>query len=79
MNDIRRVDWFRILVQLQRAGHPLILVATSTGITEGALRGYLAGMEPAHWRGEALLLYWSEVTGKTKDSAPLKRSPFAHL
>ena len=69
-----RIDWFRVLVQCQRAGKPLHVTAARTGISQPQLRGYMHnGEEPAHWRGEALLAFWCEATGKGRDSAPKLR------
>lgn len=73
-----RVDWFRVLIQLQRAGRSLHDVADQTGVSHSQLRAYIAhGQEPAHWRGEAILGYWVTVTGKGRDSAPRKRGTCA--
>lgn len=75
-----RIDWFRVLVQIQRVDGGLRTVATVTGISESQLRNYMTwDHEPAFYRGEAILAHWSEVTGKPQDSAPRQRRPFASL
>lgn len=80
MADTLRIDWFRVLVQIQRADGGLRTVATVTGISEPQLRNYMSwDHEPAYWRGEAILRHWSSVTGKPQDSAPRQRRPFAAI
>jgi len=68
------IDWAEIILDLRRAGmgqHD-ISRATHGASGEAAIRSYLAGASPVHWRGEILLDVWTQVTGKTRDAVPLR-------
>ena len=77
--QIMRTDWFAIITELQtKHDIPMLRIGQRMGfasISEAALRKYRAGAEPLHWRGEALLTLWAEVTGKRVDARPMTEYP----
>jgi hypothetical protein len=66
-----RTDWFRVLIDLQYAGHSHMRVAKLLDVPEVTLRGWKAGSEPAHANGHNLLELWHEVTGKDVGDRPM--------
>jgi len=46
--------------------------ATHGASGEAAIRAYLAGASPVHWRGERLLAVWMDKTGKLRLDAPMR-------
>ena len=67
-------DWTEIILDLRRAGMRQHEIAKAAGKAAGeaAIRSYLAGATPVHWRGEILLDLWCERTGKPRDAAPTR-------
>lgn len=73
-NGPTRVDWFRVIVQLQRLGWTYERIGSATDSGTSTVREWLSmTVEPAHWRGELLLDLWAAQTGKRRDSAPTTR------
>lgn len=60
------VDWFRLIWDLVQRGVNVSRIADRTGIPESAIRGYIAGAHPPHWRGELLIEQWIAVTGRSR-------------
>lgn len=77
MTQAEAVDWFRVIWDLIYRGINVSKIAERTGIPEAALRGYMSGSQPRHWKGEALLAAWVEVTGRPRDQAPKVNAPMA--
>lgn len=79
------IDWPRLLADLAHVlGEPqegtpyrepasAAELAADLGVPRSTLRGWMAGAEPKHGDGEALLLRWSCLTGKARAFAPLAR------
>lgn len=65
-----RRDWFRIIDDISRAGITLRDMADDLEVAKSTLLGWKQGAEPAHHTGEALLDFWSHVTGRGRDEAP---------
>lgn len=65
-----RVDWFRVIADLNRAGYSTRGFADSLGIARTTIEGWKAGSEPKHADGEKLLAWWSQVTGREVGTAP---------
>jgi len=67
-NTLREFDWAEIVLDLRRAGMAQqdIARATQGASGEAAIRSYLSGASPVHWRGEVLLTLWMKTTGKTR-------------
>jgi hypothetical protein len=66
-----RVDWFRILVQLQGEGYSLHGIAHFTGIPKASLLGYKQGIQPTYNTGVKLIHCWAQATGKATSDAPI--------
>jgi hypothetical protein len=71
---MKSVDWFRVVTDLQRAGVPMKEVARRMDIklSEAMLRAYRAGSEPLYVRGEALIMFWVQHTGKSREQLPMR-------
>lgn len=65
-----RIDWFRVIADLNRAGYSTRGFADSLGIARTTIEGWKAGSEPKHADGEKLLAWWSQVTGREVGTAP---------
>lgn len=65
-----RTDWFRILVDLQRADCPNADVAAYLGVAASTLRGWKEGSEPAHCDGARLIELWQAITGQGYEDRP---------
>jgi hypothetical protein len=53
--DDLRVDWFRLITDLNRAGHSTRRFADNLGIARTTIEGWKAGSEPKHADGERLI------------------------
>lgn len=73
--QIQRTDWFAVITELQtKHGIPIDRIGRRMGLeqmTPSMLRHYRMGTEPVHWRGDLLLTFWCEVTGKAMASRPM--------
>lgn len=65
-----RIDWFRVIADLNRAGYSTRGFADSLGIARTTIQGWKSGAEPKHADGERLLSWWSHVTGRPVEAAP---------
>lgn len=65
-----RIDWFRVMADLNRAGCSTRAFADSLGIARTTIQGWKSGAEPKHADGERLLSWWSHVTGRPVEAAP---------
>lgn len=65
-------DWGQMMDELLRSGVDTAQIGREMGgnITERMIRLYRTGVQPTHWRGEALLLLWCKITGKAREKAP---------
>lgn len=77
---LRSPDWFAIVTELIYLGVPMKEVSRrmDAQVTESMLRYYRSGGEPLYVRGEALLRFWSEKTGKPASDAPRKEFARGH-
>ena len=75
----QRVDWFRVLADLQILGISTLDASKRLGIPEATVRGWKGGAEPRHVDGEALLEFWCECTGKTRAGRPMELAGFRRL
>ena len=66
------VDWFALIWDMVQREISVLRIAQTTGIPESAIRGYIAGAHPAHWRGELLISQWIIATGRTRDELPME-------
>lgn len=68
---MQRVDWFRLIDDLKRAGKSLYDAGEATGIPTSTIYGYKEGAEPKHSDGEVLIGYWLRVTGMHRADVPI--------
>lgn len=73
MTPILSVDWSAVIDQLIERGltHPEIGRAMSSVLTTRMVACYKQGVQPSHWRGEALIKFWALKTGKARESLPM--------
>lgn len=74
----RRIDWPRIVANLQRCGMSLADIARALDVTRQSLDNWAREDEvgePAFWTGAALLVLWSERTGLKWTDAPVRTVP----
>lgn len=73
-----RVDWFRLLQELNAQGYSLYAIAHLTGITKASLVAYKQGTQPTYNTGAHLIKFWSEASNKDPASVPMI-SPFSFM
>lgn len=66
-----RVDWFRVLDDLKRAGYGLRDIEFFVGIPRSSLFRYRAGSEPGYSMGDRLLRFWADATGCDASDPPM--------
>lgn len=70
-----RVDWFRVIADLARAGYTARRIATELGVSRIRVVGWKnAGHEPRYTDGSRLLALWAQATGRRVDDVPLVRA-----
>jgi hypothetical protein len=73
---IARIDWWMILDQLTKAGHPPKKVCFILELAPSTLSGWKnEAKEPRHYDGERLITLWIDVTGKGRDQLPITHRP----
>ena len=66
-----RVDWFRVLMDLKRAGLSLGCTADFVETSKSAVIGWKNDdVEPGHQTGERLIVLWERATGLTRLDLP---------
>lgn len=72
MKSIAANDWAAMLDELASLGVGSRRISEAMGgdVTDRMLRVYRNGVQPTHWRGEALVLLWCQMTGKARETAP---------
>jgi hypothetical protein len=72
MKPIAANDWAAMLEELAALGVGSRRISDAMGgdVTDRMLRVYRNGTQPTHWRGEALVALWCELTGKARELAP---------
>jgi hypothetical protein len=71
-----RVDWARLVANLQRKGMSFQSIADAVGVSKAAVRGYASEdvpAEPAFWVGASLLVLWADKCSCSYTDAPTKR------
>lgn len=66
----RRVDWFRVLVDLNRKGLHTAGIADHIRAPRTTVLGWKQGGEPCHADGEALVELWCRMLERTRDDLP---------
>lgn len=73
-----RVDWFRVLSDLRRAGMALTLIASLTRCSKTKLLGLRnADAEPKHAPGERIIALWMRQTGLDRSQVPMQSSTYS--
>lgn len=68
-----RVDWFRVIVELERQGFTPYDIGTQVGAARSTVVHWRNdGTEPRHLDGELLIQFWSAATCKGRDDLPMK-------
>lgn len=71
-----RVDWFRVLVDLDRAGCPMKRVCFLLELPPTTVSGWKNDhKEPRHGDGERLIRLWSEWLQRHRDDVPITHMP----
>lgn len=76
----RRIDWARILANLQTVGMSLGEIADQLGVGKSTVNGYTnedAPSEPAYWVGHRLVLLWADRCGCSVEDVPIKHVPLS--
>lgn len=68
-----RVDWPRVLVELDERGMSTRAAAKMLGIGKRTVGGWKHGVEPRHCNGEELVELWCDVCEKTREDLPMVR------
>lgn len=68
--DPDRIDWFRVLADLRRAGLSTIAVGSQLQVPDSTIRGWKMGSEPRHADGESLVDLWMRVLGRQRAQLP---------
>lgn len=72
---MQTTDWFQLITDLMQSGTPMRKIGEAMGLSQltgQMLVHYRAGVEPLHWRGEALVTFWSETTGRPREERPMR-------
>lgn len=65
-----RVDWFRVIVELEAKGYRPNQIAAAIGWPRGTVVGWRnSNAEPSHAAGEGLVNLWIQVVGPTLPAA----------
>lgn len=75
---VDRVDWFRVLSDLRRAGMALPLIASLTRCSKTKLLGLRnAEAEPKHATGERIIALWMRQTELPRERLPMQSSTYS--
>lgn len=67
-----RVDWFRVLAELQQRGYSVTSVSVAIGVPKSTVMGWKTlAAEPRHADGEELVKLWMRVHGQPREALPL--------
>lgn len=67
-----RIEWFRVISDITRAGIPMMQIAKELGVSKSAVFGWKQGAEPKHGDGESLVALWCKVMAQDKSKLPMK-------
>lgn len=73
IKKIPSVNWWAVIVELERNGYAHAQIGAAIGMTRGAVEGWKnKHAAPKHDDGERLVALWRAVTGKHRDDLPLR-------
>lgn len=65
------VDWWRVIVDLERHSYTHGTIAAAVGVGRGTVHGWkVLNAEPRHSDGQRILALWAAVTHKDASLAP---------
>jgi hypothetical protein len=68
-----RIDWFRVLADLDHKGLGNRSIARSLKIPKSTIAGWKDGIhEPRHSDGERLIELWCKTVGKPREGLPIR-------
>lgn len=67
----KRVDWFRVITGLSKAGYTPHIVSDAIGIARTTLIGWKQGAEPRYTEGERLVSLWCRVMRRDRSKLPM--------
>jgi hypothetical protein len=68
------VDWFLLIVALERKGYTAYTLANKSGVPRSTLNGWKCSIsQPLHYAGELLISLWMAETGLSRDELPLRK------
>lgn len=65
-----KIDWFRVIVELERSSYQHNAIATFVGVSRRAVGAWKAGSSPRYEDGDLLIALWLQVTGKPREAVP---------
>lgn len=70
---IQQVDWFLVIVALERKGYTAYTMACKSGVARSTLNGWKCGLyQPMHHGGERLISLWMVETGLPREELPMR-------
>jgi len=66
-----RVDWFKVITQLSRAGYSPHVVSDAIGVPRSTLIGWKQGAEPRYTEGERLVSLWCLSMDRDRSKLPM--------
>ena len=73
-----KIDWFRIIIDLERSGYSLRAVSAAIDTPHSTILGWKQGSAPAFEAGDRLIDLWETVLRKSRDSVH-KVNRYSHL
>lgn len=66
-----RVDWFKLIVELERVGFTPYDISEQIDVARSTVVHWRNdGTEPRHLDGERLVTFWAAATGKCREELP---------
>jgi len=73
MRDAKREDWPRLIAEIGLTPYKLALIL---GVDPATVRGWIAGSEPKHVHGKAIIAMYIEKAGENLSHDPLNIGSF---
>lgn len=64
-----KIDWFRLIVELERVGYSHLSIAAAVGVAKRTVGGWKQGSSPRFEEGERLIDLWCQVTANGRETA----------
>lgn len=69
LNPDEKIDWFRIITDLERSGYSHFSISVVVNVGKRTVGGWKNGATPRWEEGEQLLSLWETVTKKGRETA----------